>query len=321
GIFGAPTFIVDGKELYWGQDRMHMVEGRPAWAELSSEPQYDPDAERPTLIMPPVGSNADDDEEEPEPPTIARPRLSSVPELEPDAATPVSPVAAEPDPSGEPSAPVEPVQVIASNVDTKTLSTLPAGPHSLEVYWDFSSPFSYLGAMQAEELARRTNATLIWRPMLLGAVFKAIGQADVPMNTWSDSKRRYYFEDMHRWARHWSTPFRFPTRFPMNSVKALRSWLALPPERRRAFLEATYRAYWVDDRDISDDAVLRSLIGADADEILAKTQTQEIKDQLFASTKRAIEAGVFGAPTFVIDGQELFWGQDRIPLVELALRA
>jgi 2-hydroxychromene-2-carboxylate isomerase len=193
--------------------------------------------------------------------------------------------------------------------------------HTLELYWDFSSPFAYLGSTQAEALAERTGATLIWRPMLLGAVFKAIGTPDAPILTWSDAKRTYFFKDLGRWADHWGVPFRFPSKFPMMTVKPLRVWFALPEERRKAFREATFRAYWAEDRDISDDAVLRVLIGEGADEVLAKTGTKEVKDELFASTKRAIDAGVFGAPTWVVDEKDLFWGQDRIVLVERALHA
>jgi 2-hydroxychromene-2-carboxylate isomerase len=193
--------------------------------------------------------------------------------------------------------------------------------HTLEFYWDFSSPFAYLGSTQAEALAARTGATLVSRPMLLGAVFKAIGTADAPILTWSDAKRTYFFKDLDRWAAHWGVPFRFPTRFPMMTVKPLRAWFALPEERRTAFRDATFRAYWGEDRDISDEATLRTLIGEGADEVLAKCATQEVKDALFASTKRAIDAGVFGAPTWVVDGKDLFWGQDRIVLVERALRA
>jgi 2-hydroxychromene-2-carboxylate isomerase len=191
--------------------------------------------------------------------------------------------------------------------------------HTLDFYWDFSSPFAYLGSTQAEALAARTGATLRSRPMLLGAVFKAIGQVDVPIMSWSDAKRSYYFQDMMRWAEHWGVPFRFPSKFPMNSVKALRCWLALEESRRAAFMAATFRAYWAEGRDISDDATLRELVGTGADEVLARTQTQEIKDALFAATKRAIDAGVFGAPTWIVDEKELFWGQDRIVLVERAL--
>ncbi len=193
--------------------------------------------------------------------------------------------------------------------------------HTLELYWDFSSPFAYLGTTQAESLAARTGATLIWRPMLLGAVFKAIGTPDAPILTWSEAKRNYFFKDLGRWAAHWGVPFRFPSRFPMMTVKPLRVWFALPEERRAAFREATFRAYWAEDRDIADEGTLRGLIGDGADEVLARAGSKEVKDALFASTQRAIDAGVFGAPTWIVDEKELFWGQDRIVLVERALRA
>jgi len=193
--------------------------------------------------------------------------------------------------------------------------------HTLEIYWDFSSPFAYLGSTQAERLAARTGAALVWRPMLLGGLFKSIGQVEVPLFTWSDAKKRYYFQDMTRWAEYWGVPFRFPTRFPMHSLKALRTYLALPEERRGAFREKTFRAYWAEDRDIADDATLRELVGDGADEVLARTQSPEVKKALVDATQRAVDAGVFGAPTWVVDGTELFWGQDRIPLVERCLRA
>jgi 2-hydroxychromene-2-carboxylate isomerase len=190
---------------------------------------------------------------------------------------------------------------------------------SLELYWDFSSPFAYLGSSQAEALAARTGAELTYRPMLLGAVFKAIGQIDVPLMAWSEAKRRYYMQDMLRWADFWGVPFRWPSRFPMNSVKALRAYIALPPERRDAFREATFRAYWAEDRDISDEAVLKELIGQDADTVFTRMGSPELKQELFAATQRAVDAGVFGAPTWVVDGRDLFWGQDRVSLVEKAL--
>jgi 2-hydroxychromene-2-carboxylate isomerase len=193
--------------------------------------------------------------------------------------------------------------------------------HTLELYWDFSSPFAYLGSTQAAALAERTGATLVWRPMLLGGLFKTIGQSDVPLFTWSDAKKKYYFEDMHRWAAYWRVPFKFPTRFPMGTLKAMRTYLALPEARRAAFREATFRAYWAEDRDIADDAVLRELVGAEADDVMARTQDPAVKKELVDATQAAVAAGVFGAPTWVVDGKELFWGQDRIPLVERALKA
>ena len=236
GIFGAPAFVVNGRDLYWGQDRMQMIE-QPRAAHLAHA-------------------------------------------------------------SG------------ASMSNSK---------HTLELYWDFSSPFAYLASTQAEALAKRTGAELVWRPMLLGGVFKAIGQVDVPISTWSDAKRKYYFHDMQRWSEYWNVPFKFPSRFPMNTVKSMRVWLALPEARRDAFREKTFHAYWADDRDINDDAVLAELIGPDASDILAKTQDPTIKKGLIEATQRAVDAGVFGAPAWVVNGKDLYWGQDRIALVERAL--
>ena len=191
--------------------------------------------------------------------------------------------------------------------------------HTLEIFWDFSSPFAYLGTTQADALAKRTGAKLVWKPMLLGGVFKTIGQVDAPVLTWGEAKRLHTFKDLNRWAEHYGVPFNFPSRFPTNSLKALRAYLALPEEKRGAFREKTFRAYWAEDKDITDDATLRELIGEGADETLARTQQPEIKQALIDATNEAVKRGVFGAPTWIIDGEELFWGQDRIPLVERAL--
>src|SRR5258708_39175566 len=136
--------------------------------------------------------------------------------------------------------------------------------HTLELYWDFSSPFAYLASTQAEKLAARTHATLVWRPMFLGGLFKSIGQVDVPLFAWSDAKRRFYLDDMKRWAAYWGVPLRFPSRFPIASLKALRAYLALPEERRAGFRDRAFAAGWANDRDLADDAVLIDLIGEGA---------------------------------------------------------
>ena len=167
--------------------------------------------------------------------------------------------------------------------------------HTLEIYWDFSSPFAYLGSVQAEKVAERHGATLVWRPMLLGGLFRTIGQADVPLFTWSDSKKKYTLEDMHRWAAYWGVPFRFPSHFPMNSLKAMRAYLALPEERRKDYRERTFRAFWAEDRDISQDDVLSECIGSGAADVLARTQDPAVKKELVDATDRAAKAGVFGA--------------------------
>ena len=191
--------------------------------------------------------------------------------------------------------------------------------HTIEIFWDFSSPYSDLGATQADALAKRTGSTLVWKPMLRGGVFKSIGQVEAPVLTWGESKRDHTFQDLHRWAEHFGVPFKFPTRFPMMTLKAMRAYIAMPDDRKKDFREKTYRAYWADDRDIADDATLRELIGEGADEILARTQQPEVKQALIEATNDAVKRGVFGAPTWIVDGKELIWGQDRIPLVERAV--
>lgn len=194
-------------------------------------------------------------------------------------------------------------------------------PHTLDLYWDFSSPFAYLGTTQAEALAARTGATLRWRPMLLGGLFRSIGQVDAPLLTWSEAKRAHSMRDLERWAAHYDVPFAFPERFPVSSVKALRCWLALPEPERGPFRERTFRAYWAEGKDIADDAVLGELLGAHSADVLARTQQPEIKRALIEATEAAVARGVFGAPTWVVDERDLYWGQDRIPLVERALSA
>ena len=99
----------------------------------------------------------------------------------------------------------------------------------------------------------------------------------------------------------------------------MRAYLALPEERRAAYRERVFAACWAHDRDISDAAVLGDLIGEGAGEVLARAQSPEVKKALIDATQGAFEAGVFGAPTWVVDGKELFWGQDRVALVEKAL--
>jgi len=244
GIFGAPAFVVDEKDLYWGQDRMHFAAGVRA-----------------DDILPPIRRRA--------------------------------------------RAPGE-------------------APPRLDFYWDFSSPFAYFGSLQAEALAARTGATLAWQPMLLGGLFKAIGQPMVPLATWSEAKQRYYGNDLHRWAAYHHAPFRWPSHFPTNSLKAMRCYMALADQHRAAFRASTFRAFWAEDRNIADDGVLRDLLrgaGADADHVFERTSSPEVKNALVEATQRAAAAGVFGAPTWVVNGEHLFWGQDRVPLVERALVA
>jgi 2-hydroxychromene-2-carboxylate isomerase len=179
-----------------------------------------------------------------------------------------------------------------------------------------------LAMTQARALAERTGARVRSKPILLGGLFKALGGPEVPLSTFSPSKQAYILKDVHRWAAYWNQPFRFPSTFPVMSLKALRTYLALPEPAREAFCLATFRAAWAEDRDITNDAVLADCIGnpALAAEAFARAGSDAVKAELRANTEEAAKRGVFGVPTYAI-GDAIYWGQDRIDLVEAALTA
>ncbi len=190
----------------------------------------------------------------------------------------------------------------------------------VEIWYDFSSPFAYLGAMRVEATAKRANANVRWRPFLLGALFRDIGTPDIPLFSFSSAKQRYLRRDMLRFAERFEIPFRFPSTFPIRSVLPLRvalaSGAAIADVSRRLFLAA-----WAEDLDISDAATVRQVLerGGHSPELLERAGSDEIKQLLRDNTREAVARGLCGAPTFAV-GDELFWGQDRLALVELALR-
>jgi 2-hydroxychromene-2-carboxylate isomerase len=196
----------------------------------------------------------------------------------------------------------------------------PPGPGKTFDFWfDFSSPFAYLGSTQIEAVARAAGATVRWRPLLLGALFKQIGTPDVPLFAMPESKRRYTMGELTRWAHWWDVPFRMATRFPMRTVAALR--LVLAADLAPALIHRLFRALWVEDADLADDATLRRLtaeVGLDPG-LVDRTQDAAIKQALIDHTAAARDAGVFGVPTCVVDG-DVYWGQDRLDLVAAALR-
>ncbi len=188
-----------------------------------------------------------------------------------------------------------------------------------EFFYDFSSPFSYLGATQVERIT--AGHELVWKPMLLGALFSSIGSPIVPLATWPETKARHALYDAYRWADHWGVRFQWPKKFPQKTVTSLRAALAVEPARIGAVSLGFFEAMWVHDQDLEDDTVVAAVLrarGLDADAILAETKTAVGKQRLFATTEEAGRRGIPGAPAFIVD-EQIFWGQDRLHFVQKAL--
>jgi 2-hydroxychromene-2-carboxylate isomerase len=188
----------------------------------------------------------------------------------------------------------------------------------VEFFFDLSSPYSYMAATQMKALGERTGATVAWRPMVLGAVFKTVGN-DMPARV--PNKARWMMQDLSRWAEHYGVPFQMSSHFPLNTIKAMR--LILVDEAKAAAVaSAGFAGMWAEDRDITSDAELRRIAelgGLDAAAALTAIETPAVKERLRANTDEAVARGAFGAPTFVV-GDELFWGNDRLHFVERALQ-
>lgn len=165
-------------------------------------------------------------------------------------------------------------------------------------------------------VGERTKATVRWRPFLLGAVFKATGN-DLPIKV--ASKARWMLADMTAWARHYKIPFQMPARFPLVTLRTQRFLAAVErahPDQLAPVAQALFRAYWAEGQDITTDPVLAAAAaGLDTQALLAAIDAQENKDHLRATTDEAVRRGAFGAPTMFV-GDAMFWGNDRLPLLE-----
>jgi 2-hydroxychromene-2-carboxylate isomerase len=191
-------------------------------------------------------------------------------------------------------------------------------PTPLQFHFDFSSPYGYLASQKIEALAARHGRAVDWRPMLLGAAFKVAGTqplTSIPL------KGDYTKRDLPRSARYHGVPFRMPSKFPIATQAPARIVLwqkAIDPGASAPLVKALYRAYFVDDRDISSPDVAADVaaeVGFNRDGARAAIDDPAIKDELKRNVDAAIAAGVFGSPFIIVDG-EPFWGIDRFDQIE-----
>lgn len=171
-------------------------------------------------------------------------------------------------------------------------------PVTVEWFFDFSSPYAYLASTQVERVVKSANATLVYRPILLGALFKQIGTPNAPLLAISEQRRRYGLKDLNDWAAWWGVPFQFNEHFPIRTVTAGRVALADP-----STIPCLFAATWAQNRNLGDEAELSKVLqeaGFPAAELLTKAQSAEVKEQLRLNTEAAHKSGICGVPSFKI---------------------
>lgn len=196
----------------------------------------------------------------------------------------------------------------------------------IEFFFDCSSPWTYLAFHNIQPMAAELGVDIAWRPILVGGVFNTVNPSvyasrDNPV----PAKAAYMRKDLGDWARSGGLKILFPPRvFPVNSVKAMRGCVLLEGEGKLVpFARAVFEAYWGEDEDISQDAVLARVcarVGVDPQYLLIGQSQPAIKEKLRANTEELIRRGGFGSPTMFVDGADMYFGNDRLPLVREAVK-
>ena len=193
----------------------------------------------------------------------------------------------------------------------------------IEFFFDCSSPWTYLAFHNIQPLAREFDEQISWRPILVGGIFNTINPSvyarrDNPVA----AKIAYDKKDMADWARIAGlTILMRPKVFPVNSVKAMRGCIWLGKDML-PFARTVFQIYWGEDQDISQDAVLTEVCkrcGIDPQKFFAGIADQAIKDALKANTDEVMARGGFGSPTIFLDKTDMYFGNDRLPLLRDAL--
>jgi len=196
----------------------------------------------------------------------------------------------------------------------------------VEFFYDFVCPYAYLAHDRIVALCAAEGATLVHRPILLGGVFRAIGAADRPTAGDPPAKKAHGARDLERWSARHAMPLSMPANHPRRTVLALRVAIAADAADVPRASAALFRAYWADGSDLEDESVMRAALdraGLDGAALVAAAKGDSAKAALRASTDAAVDAGVFGVPSFVVEndrGAQLFWGQDRLTFVQKAIR-
>lgn len=192
----------------------------------------------------------------------------------------------------------------------------------VEFYFTVLSSYAYLAAPRVAEMAARTGAAVVFRPMDIMKVFEAAGTT--PPAKQSEVRKAYRAADLKRVAKAHGMPINVKPAFwpaPQNLASGLIIAAQESGNDPLALTQAVLKAVWVDEKNIADEVVLVEIAascGYDGSDLLDQAKSDSVQAIFSANTGDAIAKGVFGSPSFIVDG-ELFWGQDRLGYVEAAL--
>ncbi|MFT6957161.1 MAG: 2-hydroxychromene-2-carboxylate isomerase [Halieaceae bacterium] len=202
-----------------------------------------------------------------------------------------------------------------------------ASTPKFEFFYDCSSPWTYFAFARVQPILAAFEVPIIWRPILVGGVFNAVNQQlySARESMFANERRlEHYFKDIQDWAELCDIQVAHPSVFPVNSVKAMRGAIyANEQDKLVSFSTAAFHAYWGQNLDISQDAILIDLCkqtGLNGRDLLAATAEPHYKDQLRANTEELVERGGYGSPTMFINDSDMYFGNDRLPLVERTLK-
>lgn len=194
----------------------------------------------------------------------------------------------------------------------------------MEIFFDCSSPWTYLAISRLGDVARQAGVTPEWKPILVGGIFNQVNE-QVYENRANPNPRKakYSRKDMADWARYQGVEINWPSIFPVNSVKGMRACIAAGEQGKvEEFALALCDAYWGRDQDIAQVDVICAVsdqVGADTDRIVERMGQQDVKDQLRDNTQAVIDRGGFGSPTIFLNKTDMYFGNDRMPLIAAAL--
>jgi 2-hydroxychromene-2-carboxylate isomerase len=195
---------------------------------------------------------------------------------------------------------------------------------TLEFFFDVSSPWTYLAFTRIGAVVARTKAQIVWRPVLVGGVFNAVNREVYDRRANPEPRKASYYEkDLQDWARLCGITIGKPKVFPVRAIAVMRCVIAADEAGKLVpFARGAFEAYWGRLEDISQRAVLTTIAraaGLDGETLLARSEEADVKDRLRTNTDELIARGGFGSPTMFVNRDDMYFGNDRLPLVEAAL--